>query len=88
MLWDSEHPAWLGLWVRTVVLPRRAEQYQGIGRWRGQAAGTSIAPLWALAGGTYMAEGASSAEQPQVLKSARFILAVGTLGNSKGKFHF
>lgn len=48
----------------------------------------ALLSLRALGGGTCVGESASSAEQPQALKSARFILAVGILGNSRGKFHF
>lgn len=82
LLWGFWCPAWLCLRVRKGVIFRRAEH-----RWDTMLQ-FSIAPLRALGGGKYVGESVSSAEQPRALKSTRFILPVGTLGDGRGKFHF
>ena len=91
-------PCALGLSASRLALPGilagRAEHRQGSLLRLGEGGGEAGLPprasllLRALGGGMCVGESTSSAEQPRALKSARFILAVATLGNSRGKFHF
>lgn len=82
LLWGSQCPTWLCLWVRKGIVSQRAEH-----RWD-TLLQFSIASVRAVGGGKCVGESVSSAEQPWALQSTRFILPVGTLGDGRGKFHF